>query len=489
MSTGNRLYARFRTGSRCYVYDASSNQILQVSQQVWDRLDAYLSARVEGPTPEETRRLPDSTEPPVREIEEGLSRGYLARCDVRAMRFYDDDDELRDAITRQVAHITLELTQACNARCHYCPYVTNAPRYKTPRRMDWTTIVRALAVLMSHSADVAECSVSFWGGEPLLELPLMRRTVEHIAREYPTRAIRYQFTTNGTLFTDAAVDFLTAQDVTVVVSLDGPALVHDRHRVLRTGGGTFERISTGLRTILRRNPDYYSKRVRFHCVLTPGVDPRAVDEFFRHDELCRAQSVTFQEVGSTRWFAESYGTFAIEEQHRLRCAMREEVAAMSGQPSSPLALAGVRALLPIATRPRTPLGTVMPPNGCCVPLLRKMHVNANGEIYLCERMDHDNIVGNVHQAGIDVGAVVDLVREYCANSIEDCRSCWALRLCRTCYRDFIVQSRWSTASRKDACDESRARIMEALEDYAAVLETNAQAFDYLNRRSDAVSPS
>ncbi len=492
MSTGQRLYVKFATGTRFYVYDASSNQILQASQELWNVIDEYLTTRSEAPA-EAAAIVPvaaqrDSMDPVCLEIEEGLAHGFLAPCNVHSMCLYLDDAELRDAIARQIAHITLELTEACNARCHYCPYVRSPQRCDAPRRMNWATLTNALALLMSRSSDVAECSVSFWGGEPLLELPLMRRAVEHVAREYPNRAVRYQFTTNGTLFSDSAVRFLIDHDVTVVVSMDGPAVVHDRHRVLSSGKGMFDRIVAGLQTILREDSDYYRKRVRFHCVLTPGVDISAVAEFFGRNELCRGHSVTFQPVGSTRWFADSYGTFAKEDQQRLRSAMREEVVAIQHEPSNPLAVAGVRSLLPIATRPRTQLGTVISPNGCCVPLLRKMHVAAGGDTYLCERMDHDNRVGNVNHGGISVDAVVDLVREYCDHGLEDCRSCWAMRLCRTCYRDFMSENKWSAASRAETCDESRSRIMEALEDYAAVLESNPHAFDHLNRDSDAVSP-
>jgi uncharacterized protein len=486
MSTGKRLYVRFTTGSGFYVYDTSSNQILRVSAELWDVLDEYLATRSEplavGAASERRGSLPFA----YRQIQDGLSQGFLGPCSVESMCFYREDAELdlrdvREAITQQIGHVTLELTEACNARCHYCPYAQNQQRSASPRRMNWTTLTNALAVFMSHNHHAKDCSVSFWGGEPLLELPLMRGAVEHIAREYPHRAATYQLTTNGTLFTEAAVRFLIDHDVTVMVSLDGPAIIQNRYRRLHSGEPTFDRIVAGLQKILSSDPDYYRTRVRFHCVLTPGVDVRLIGQFFAQHRLCRGHSVTFQPVGPTRPFETCALTFTDDDERSVRASMRDEVVAIEGNPATPLAMAGVRSFLPIATRPRSKLGAVVHPNGCCVPLLEKMFVAVSGNIYLCERLDYDNCLGNVNSSGVDVDAAVRLVRQYCRHSIDECRECWAVRLCKTCYRDFISQNTWSPVRRAATCDASRMRTLDTLKDYVTVLESNEKAFDHLNQ--------
>jgi uncharacterized protein len=468
-----RLYTKFRTENHFYIYDTSTNHILQVSTEVWNRVDAYLAARASG------SGIPDRHEPVAREIEEGLSRGFLAPCNVPVMRFYRDEAQLRASVTSRLPHLTLELTQTCNLRCHYCPYAYQAQRYETPQRMSWQTLTNAVDTFMSHSRDAKERSVSFWGGEPLLGFPLIQRTVGHVARRYPAAKPIYLFTTNGTLLSDAVSSFLIEHDFRVLVSLDGPAVVHDRHRMDRSGRPTFARVTARLQSLLAKDERYYRKRVRFNCVLTPDVDIAAVHNFFLESELTAGHEVAFNMVAPPREFTARYGRFGSDERRRLRLEMRTAVAGIKDTPADPLAAGGVKALLGIATRSRTPVEELIGPNGCCVPLLKKMHVTVAGDIHLCERMDFDNCVGNVNNGGIDVDAVESLVREYCGHAVTKCQSCWAFRLCTACYKDFMSRNQWCESRRQRVCGASRKRVIELLEDYASILETNPHAFDHL----------
>jgi uncharacterized protein len=476
VNAGRRIYAKFATAACYYIYDTSTNQILRVSKELWEAIDSYLAKRDERNDVGTTQPVVVRT-PIEQEIEDGLAQGFLGWCDVRSMGFYDDESQLREAIARKLPQLTLELTQACNARCHYCPYTYDSARRSTPRCMSWSTLRNAVATFMSHSVDQRRRSISFWGGEPLLAFRLMRRAILYVAATYPGASVTYQFTTNGTLLNEDAIAFFVNHDCVIVVSLDGPAPIHDRHRLDYRQNGTFERVIAALRRIRRNSEEYYRTRVRFACVITPQTDLPSLSAFFRDEELCRGHPVTMNVVGATPAFTGQYGAFTADDKQRLRMQMLKEILADNGRPSTPLGIAGVKALLPIAMRSRCVLGSAVSPNGCCVPLLKKMHVSVSGDIYLCERMDYDNRVGNVNEGGIDLGAVMNLVREYCDHSIEDCRSCWAVRLCHACYRDFICGNRWSGDDRVKACANSRRRTLEALTDYAAVIEVNPQAFD------------
>jgi MoaA/NifB/PqqE/SkfB family radical SAM enzyme len=83
------------------------------------------------------------------------------------------------------------LTTACNLSCAYC-YQNRRSDY----RMQWATL-RASADLLIESAE-PEVSLTFFGGEPLLEYPLIRRCVDYVKDRAPAdeKTIRFTVITN-----------------------------------------------------------------------------------------------------------------------------------------------------------------------------------------------------------------------------------------------------------------------------------------------------
>lgn len=91
--------------------------------------------------------------------------------------------------------ITLTLTEACNLKCTYC-YETN----KTPKTMTLDTAIAIIEREMS-SAD-GPMTFDFFGGEPFLQFPLMKKICEYTwAKEWNNVDYKFFVSTNGTLFT------------------------------------------------------------------------------------------------------------------------------------------------------------------------------------------------------------------------------------------------------------------------------------------------
>jgi uncharacterized protein len=141
---------------------------------------------------------------------------------------------------QEISHtyaLTLNLTQACNLRCRYC-YVekpASAPAY-----MSENTARQAVDWILGFS-DLEAFGISFYGGEPLLNYPVLKSTIEYAsarAQEAGLPEVEYHLTTNGTLLTDEAIAFLRDWRINVMISIDGPASVHDKMRVTAAGEGT-----------------------------------------------------------------------------------------------------------------------------------------------------------------------------------------------------------------------------------------------------------
>ena len=60
---------------------------------------------------------------------------------------------------------------------------------------------------MEHSSEIEDATIGFYGGEPLLEIDLIREVISYVEENYPERKVRYNLTTNLTLLTKEILDF------------------------------------------------------------------------------------------------------------------------------------------------------------------------------------------------------------------------------------------------------------------------------------------
>ena len=114
--------------------------------------------------------------------------------------------------------VTLIPTWQCDLRCKYCGIVKQDGRVMT------TTVVDGALDLL-FSSDEPDVEVHFFGGEPLLNWPVIQHTVREGARRAADegRRIRFFITTNAYSLTEAHLDWLAQFDVALELSLDGDA--------------------------------------------------------------------------------------------------------------------------------------------------------------------------------------------------------------------------------------------------------------------------
>ncbi len=125
---------------------------------------------------------------------------------------------MKDAnITTAITSLTYYLTEACNLRCTYC-YLE-----KNPARSSTTVGKATIDFLLKESGREKEVHLRFFGGEPLLELPLLLELVRYGKEqaEQVGKKIRFDMISNGTLLEKQTVDELKHIGVEVINSVDG----------------------------------------------------------------------------------------------------------------------------------------------------------------------------------------------------------------------------------------------------------------------------
>src|SRR6476646_9936821 len=97
--------------------------------------------------------------------------------------------------------------------------------------------------------------LTFFGGEPLLNLPAMYDLAERARRAADARGVTLftNIITNGLLLTPEVVDRMLPFGLNgVKITLDGDKDTHNRMRPLRGGQGTFDRIVDNIRAVAGR---------------------------------------------------------------------------------------------------------------------------------------------------------------------------------------------------------------------------------------------
>lgn len=162
--------------------------------------------------------------------------------------------------------LLLKLTGGCNIACTYC-YDYDKTRFRA--RLEDERIHELVDLLITRNSHL---SIAFHGGEPLLRLDQIKRTVRY-ARERAAafgRQVSFSIQTNGLFFTPAVVDYLEQESFSVGISLDGADEDANALRVVRHGPSPLQAVEQ----LLRDYPAFAKDRCGFLAVATKASAPR-----------------------------------------------------------------------------------------------------------------------------------------------------------------------------------------------------------------------
>lgn len=135
--------------------------------------------------------------------------------------------------------LTIAPTLECNFACTYC-YENHSNV-----RMNAETITAVNQFLKSETKSATGLSITWFGGEPLTALDIIKDISHSITRLQKEKEFYYQagIVTNGYLLTDTVAEQLDDLCIkSAQITIDGPQDVHDRRRTLKNGKGTFQTI-------------------------------------------------------------------------------------------------------------------------------------------------------------------------------------------------------------------------------------------------------
>lgn len=188
--------------------------------------------------------------------------------------------------------VLLKVASRCNLDCSYC-YVYNMGDESwrsMPKRMAEDThnlVAEQLGRLFA--AQDHPFAIVLHGGEPLLLGVERLRALLQVLRSRLPPSCPISIQTNGVLLKRPILDVCAAFDVSLSVSLDGPALVHDKHRVDLRGRASHAAVVAGLEN-LQSHPEAEALFSGVLAVVDPTSDP---DQIYSYFKALKAPSVDF----------------------------------------------------------------------------------------------------------------------------------------------------------------------------------------------------
>ena len=152
----------------------------------------------------------------------------------------------------------LHICHDCNMRCRYC--FAGTGDYGTHHRtmLSVETGIKAVDFLIAASGQRHHLDIDFFGGEPLLNWPVVVQVAEYCeeAGKRTGKDIRITITTNAMLLDPQKTEYINSHMKNCVLSLDGRPETHDRMRPGIGGKPTYHPVSENIRQfIISREKD------------------------------------------------------------------------------------------------------------------------------------------------------------------------------------------------------------------------------------------
>lgn len=432
-----------------YVYDVGKNEILRISEHTFYQLKDIMN---------NTGSLKQQEPLNNPEISELLSDGYLS--DARPVRIWHPlTGFVRNLLNRKLEKITLQITQDCNFRCDYCIYSeekNKKQRAHSKSKMTFEVAKTAIDFYVDHSQDSDIRNIGFYGGEPLLEFPLIKQIVSYAESRMAGRLFSMNITTNGSLLTDQVVQFLNQHKISVLLSLDGTKEAQDKHRRFYNGNGTYNAVVARLEKIRATYPEFY-KQIHINSVISPENDV---------DDVCNLA----RELGDIPWNnyrvsgMTSTDDIVIQKPEALQKSEYHKFLAylsIAGlfpeKDLSPVSLGQLKTILSSERKliPCFGMTSSIAPGGPCIPGKARLFVSTTGDLFPCERVNESEHmrIGSLSN-GFDfpkVEALLNIGRL----TEEKCKNCWALRLCSICAQACDDGTDLSASEKILHCSESQ----------------------------------
>lgn len=470
---GKIIIKCFETPRRKYFYDRHRNSVVAVNEREYQNLKEI----------EKTGVLPQN-----KVLERFTKNGLLQETHLEEIE-HPDTESIKYLSQHGLNDLILQVTQQCNLRCNYCVYSGNYyNRTHTAQRMDFELAKKAIDFYLLRSDEAPNLTLSFYGGEPLLEFDLIKKCVDYISKKKGEQTVKFPMTTNGTLLTEEKFEFLINNNFNIMISLDGTKESHDANRKFLSGEGSFDLVIKNLKLLKKYNETYYKEHVLINCVISATTNLNETYDFFCDSELFYPNSINFNFVDLVDIKDPSISEIKPQNQQikdfeylkMLLCLINRKE---WDTKSTILRRSADNIELLYEQLHRHAIeARKMHHSGPCIPGIRRLFVTVNGDFFPCERVPESNSLMSIGslKSGFDYKKMDFFLNN--GKLIEkECLECWNLVECNYCLGSVEKHDQNVTGELLlEKCNSSKLSTESSLQQVCVLAELGYTGYNNLN---------
>jgi len=355
-------------------------------------------------------------------------------------------------VESQIANLrqlTFEITDACNLKCEYCGYGKFYEDYDS--RKNKFLNIKAAKNLIDYLVDLWNSNlntsheqiiyISFYGGEPLLNMRFIKELISYInKKKLNHNIIRFSLTTNCILL-DKNIDFLVKHNFNLLLSLDGNQF-NNSYRVNTKGENSFDLIVKNIKFLKDKYPDFFENNVNFNSVLHNRNSVEEVYSFMKNEynkvpmigelnnmgikpSMKKSFDKTFNSFNESLYKSKKFDT--IEKEMFMKIPTIESFGIFTSKYTNYFYKYFSDFYLYNNPKEITPSGT-------CFPFSKKMYVTVNGKILACERIGHQFSLGKINEETIELNynEIAEKYNMYFSKMRNQCNKCYMQKTCTKC---------------------------------------------------------
>jgi uncharacterized protein len=361
--------------------------------------------------------------------------------------------------------LTLEVTQQCNLRCKYCVYNDNYENNRpfSSKAMTWETAKKGIDYIFSliQTRKKKEFIIGFYGGEPLLNFPLIKKTVDYARKRFEGWDLSFNLTTNLTNMNSDILGYLIDQNIRLSISLDGDKHNHDAKRVFVDGRGTHDTIMENLQEIKDTDKEFYGKKISFALVHSFDLPLENALIFFEKERLVQDKTVRFANVNPFN--TSYYDKYPWDKEAKTREIDRVKDGIFQRlkkkEPLSQLAKVFDNSIQ-VAAEFQKFRSHNTAAQTCLFD--SRLLLDVEGNFHICEKMNQEFPIGDINK-GLDFAAMLKILKDFSDLIEKECSGCDLKFMCTRCFA--LLADDGTFQIPQEFCAKQRKTIMNNLEKY------------------------
>ena len=375
--------------------------------------------------------------------------------------------------------ITFEVTERCNLQCEYCA----CGKYYTRKNMDRTSndlktehAIKFLKYFFDNAKSrTKRLNIGFYGGEPLLNMDIIKDIISYIKSEKLNYNISFSLTTN-VLLLKKNIDFFVENKFRLYLSLDGDKDANS----YRFDEKIFNRILDDIIFIKNKYPDYYNEYINFNSVLHNKNSIDNVHKYFKEilgkipilsnvskNGLNTSYEAEFKEITNINPIEYNNCNKEIQDDYFTQFP---EISGLDKflRNTSGIIYENIDCLM------NEPVFSDKIPTATCIPFSSKIFITAQGKMIPCEQISHEYSFYQITDDDIviDFERIVEKYNKMLNRIKTKCISCFNSFNCSQCV--FVMEWKENTV-----CDKhlNPQKYANKISEYIDILENDERLLE------------